>query len=280
MNKIWKGKGKKIVPLIVMFTLICVIAIVCVWVSFGRPSEIAEIGGDKNAETEQILATTVQAGETYTVPKTETYKIELYGGKGKDRDLKGSNGSKVTGYIRLVEGTILTVENYSGGKNVSYEVVGGAGVGLYVGDNLMAVAGGGRAGALVGERDKIECMDCNRIIYESEEMYQEDLYEIPLPNNVGSGNKDELIMMGLGVVFQKPELGKVFVLPNEFRCSNCRGLLFMRNYREDIYKGAGGGGTPGGQAGYGGGSFVDRLFYFDANLTIPATYDNSVVLRR
>lgn len=108
MNKIWKGKSKKsvtqnvnveaqctmpietgkskrtkiILPLIVLLALICVI--VCVWVQFGRPSEITEIGGDKNAQTEQILAATDVAATTIGTKVKATFtastgEVVIYG---------------------------------------------------------------------------------------------------------------------------------------------------------------------------------------------------------
>ena len=91
MNKIWKGKSKKsvtqnvnveaqctmpietgkskrtriILPLIVLLALICVIAIIyIIGAGLGHSSEIAEIKGDKNAQTEQILAATDVADTT------------------------------------------------------------------------------------------------------------------------------------------------------------------------------------------------------------------------
>ena len=71
-------------PLIVVLVLINIIAVICVGAPFGRPSETAEINRDVEPNKEEILAekTTVQVGETYTVPEDGIYKIELHGGKG------------------------------------------------------------------------------------------------------------------------------------------------------------------------------------------------------
>ena len=64
--------------------LINIIAVICVGEPFGRLAETAELNRDVEANKEEILAetTTVQAGETYTVPEDGIYKIELNGGKG------------------------------------------------------------------------------------------------------------------------------------------------------------------------------------------------------
>ena len=69
-------------PLIVVCVLISIIAVIRA--PFGRPSETAELNRDVEANKEEILAetTTVQAGETYTVPEDGIYKIELHGGHG------------------------------------------------------------------------------------------------------------------------------------------------------------------------------------------------------
>ena len=75
-------------PLIVVCVLISIIAVIRA--PFGRPSETAELNRDVEANKEEILAetTTVQAGETYTVPKDGIYKIELHGGKGGEPNRK------------------------------------------------------------------------------------------------------------------------------------------------------------------------------------------------
>ena len=69
-------------PLIVVLVLINIIAVICVGAPFGRPSEIAELNRDVEPNKEEILAETVQAGQTYTVPEDGIYKIELHGGHG------------------------------------------------------------------------------------------------------------------------------------------------------------------------------------------------------
>ena len=69
-------------PLIVVLVLISIIAVICVGAPFGRPQENAEISKDVETNKEEILAETVQAGETYTVPEDGIYKIELHGGHG------------------------------------------------------------------------------------------------------------------------------------------------------------------------------------------------------
>ena len=76
-------RTRVIVPLIVVLMLICVITICVIGVPFGRPQENAEISKDIETNKEEILAETVQAGETYTVPTNGIYKIELHGGHGE-----------------------------------------------------------------------------------------------------------------------------------------------------------------------------------------------------
>ena len=83
-NKIKNKRTYRYMPLIVVLVLINIIAVICVGAPFGRPSETAELNRDIETNKEEILAetTTVQAGETYTVPEDGVYKIELHGGKG------------------------------------------------------------------------------------------------------------------------------------------------------------------------------------------------------
>ena len=75
-------RTRVIVPLIVVLILISIVAVICVGAPFGRPSETAGINRDIETNKEEILAETVQAGQTYTVPEDGIYKIELHGGKG------------------------------------------------------------------------------------------------------------------------------------------------------------------------------------------------------
>ncbi len=77
-------------PLIVVLLLICVIAVICVIAPFGRPSETAELNKDIDTNEEEIsAATTVNAGETYTVSSDGIYKIELHGGHGEYAESNG-----------------------------------------------------------------------------------------------------------------------------------------------------------------------------------------------
>ena len=87
MRDIWGAQAYpsgRYMPLIVVLALISIIAVICVGAPFERPSETAELNRDVEANKEEILAetTTVQAGETYTVPEDGIYKIELHGGHG------------------------------------------------------------------------------------------------------------------------------------------------------------------------------------------------------
>ena len=101
-----------------MFVLISIIAIIYVGAPFGRPPETAELNKNIDKNEEQIsaaTATTVNAGDTYTVPKDGIYKIELHGGHGENHvEAEGGKGSKVIGYKKLSTGNILTTEVYIG----------------------------------------------------------------------------------------------------------------------------------------------------------------------
>ena len=81
-NKIKNKRTYRYMPLIIVLVLINIIAVICVGAPFGRPQENAEISKDVETNKEEILAETVQAGETYTVPEDGIYKIELHGGHG------------------------------------------------------------------------------------------------------------------------------------------------------------------------------------------------------
>jgi len=87
-NKKERKTGSKrshlVVPLIVISMLICIIVAIILGSGIGRTQENTEIGKDVEPNKEEILAetTTVQAGETYTVPEDGIYKIELHGGRG------------------------------------------------------------------------------------------------------------------------------------------------------------------------------------------------------
>ena len=82
-NKIKNKRTYRYMPLIIVLVLINIIAVICVGAPFGRPSETAELNRDIETNKEEILAETVQAGQTYTVPEDGIYKIELHGGKGE-----------------------------------------------------------------------------------------------------------------------------------------------------------------------------------------------------
>ena len=101
-------------PLIVVLMLICVAAIIyLVGAHSVRPSETAELNKDVQQDEEQISAatTTVQAGQTYIIPKDGLYKIELHGGKSTGLySSPGINGSKLTGYLKLRNGDSLVTE--------------------------------------------------------------------------------------------------------------------------------------------------------------------------
>ena len=81
-----------------------------------QPTETAEIEKQEDTNEEKISAAsvTVKAGRSYTIPKDGIYKIELHGGKSADIKLtngtiiSGNKGSKVTGYVDLLKGDILS----------------------------------------------------------------------------------------------------------------------------------------------------------------------------
>lgn len=107
MNKIRKGR---FVTLIIILILICVVPTIVLVVgqAIGRPQETAELNKEVEQQEEQISAatTTVNAGDTYTVPKTGVYKIELRGGDSGGFDsvsgwVDGLYASKISGFIRL-----------------------------------------------------------------------------------------------------------------------------------------------------------------------------------
>ncbi|MCI8833360.1 MAG: hypothetical protein HFJ19_04080 [Clostridia bacterium] len=138
MNKIRRGK---FVPLIVMLMLICVIPTIMLVVgaTIGRPQETAELNKEVEQQEEQISAatTTVNAGDTYTVPKTGLYKIELHGGKSNGFiGVSGLNGSKITGVVSLSVGDRLTAVSLAGGNGFST-----------LGENVFGSGDYGRAGS-------------------------------------------------------------------------------------------------------------------------------------
>lgn len=126
------------VPLVVMLMLICVIpTIILVGNNFGRPQETSELNKDVEQKEEQVSAASVaiSAGNTYAIEKTGIYKIELHGGRGKDgTDSTGSKGAKVTAYVKLNEGDVLTTESHTGGAKAEsgHTGAGGDGLRLYV----------------------------------------------------------------------------------------------------------------------------------------------------
>lgn len=157
-NKIKTKRTHLLVPLIVVLMIICIIAIICV-VGFGlsRPQEIGELNKDTETDEEQISAatTTVQAGETYTVPKDGIYKIELHGGHSEASTFDtGTKGSKVIGYVKLLEGDQLTTLEHKGGSGYSggasrdytrfkyYNGNGGNGLSVYRYEELLGFVSG------------------------------------------------------------------------------------------------------------------------------------------
>ena len=106
-------------PLIFILILTIIIpTIIYVGKNIIQPTETAEIEKQEDTNEEKISAekVTVNAGYSYRVPKDGIYKIELHGGKSADIKrsdgtiILGNKGSKVTGYVRLVKGDILSTE--------------------------------------------------------------------------------------------------------------------------------------------------------------------------
>ena len=86
-------------PLIVMLILITIISTILeVANSIKHQTEIAEINRDIETKKEEILAETVQAGQSYTVPENGVYKIELNGGHGNEFGKKGPQVWTVSGF--------------------------------------------------------------------------------------------------------------------------------------------------------------------------------------
>ena len=187
-------------PLIVVLILICVMpTIIIVRNGITRPQETAEINKEVEQE-EQISAetTTVEAGETYTVPKDGLYKIELHGGKSQDLvmsdgTISGWQGDKVTGYVNLKKDDSLNVLPVTGGKNL-LEIYSqgtllhwtglGAGMGIALelngvggfGTYGIAFASGGPGMTLNMSQNSFFCANCG---YVQGSASQDALVEIP-----------------------------------------------------------------------------------------------------
>lgn len=183
MNRIRKGR---IVALIIILILICVVpTILLVWMHIVHPQETAELNKEVEQQEEKIEAatTTVQAGDTYTVPKTGLYKIELHGGNGGSTTrFTGAKGSKVTGYVNLTEGEKLLTENHIGGEGLSsnyfvgdqYNGRGGDGLSLHLldmdNDVLLGYVSGGYAASLYDIKHKacgrVDCSEVANIYFD------------------------------------------------------------------------------------------------------------------
>ena len=143
-------------PLIVVLMLICIIpTIILVWNEIGCPQETAELNKNIEQKEEQISAATVQAGQSYTVPTTGVYKIEMHGGMstGLTGYYKGLKGSKISGYIALSSGSTLETTVATGYSGISFS----SPVGSYQhdlmgagGDGLILAVNGTRIGAVSG----------------------------------------------------------------------------------------------------------------------------------
>lgn len=124
--------------------------------SFTTCGAAARMTGPTSTECTSAYSGTTLAGEvsvasgiqSWTVPKTGTYRIEAYGAKGGGA--KGGSGARIRGDFKLTEGTTLyVIVGQEGGvtTQASY-YVGGGGGGSYVYTNASAttpllVAGGG-----------------------------------------------------------------------------------------------------------------------------------------
>ena len=149
-NQIKNKRTYILMPLIFMLILTIIIPTI-IYVGkniIQQPTETAEIEKQEDTNEEKISAetVTVNAGDSYTVPKDGIYKIELHGGKSADIELTdgtiipGNKGSKVTGYVSLSKGKLLHIVSLEGGNNlVPYELnnrdmdfSGASGVGLFL----------------------------------------------------------------------------------------------------------------------------------------------------
>ena len=144
-----------------------------------QPTETAEIEKQEESEEEKISAetVTVNAGDSYTVPKDGIYKIELHGGTTEDFKItddtiiSGSKGSKVTGYKRLKKGTLLSAVKYLGGgqdkvpdAEVYPAIPGGAnGVGVVADRVIFGVCFSEHLGFRLMERDSFVSMGILRL---------------------------------------------------------------------------------------------------------------------
>ena len=156
-------------PLIVMFVLISIIAAICVGAPFGRPSETAELNKNIDKNGEQIsaaTATTVNAGQTYTVPETGIYKIELHGGHGVGvYGAVGGRGGKVTGYIMLSTNDKLETDSREGGKPAS-SAAGKGGNSIHINLNGTMIMGAGAGAGNSFSTGKGKCLSCGYVVPE------------------------------------------------------------------------------------------------------------------
>ena len=142
-----------IVPLIIMLILVTIISTILeVANKIKHQTEIAEINRDIETKEEEILARTINPGETYTVPEDGMYKITVTSGNGGDfSSYKGEKGRTVTGYVTLSAGEKLVADCESGGRGLlnkdmkDYIAGGGSGYGVWRQDDdkpMILVRGG------------------------------------------------------------------------------------------------------------------------------------------
>ena len=174
-NKIKNKRTYRYMPLIVVLVLINIIAVICVGAPFRRLQETAKLNKDIEPEEGHIsAATTVQAGQSYTVPTTGLYKIEMHGGMstGLTGYYKGLNGSKISGYIMLGEGDTLGTTVASGNSGISFTSpvgsyqhdfmgAGGNGLILYHNENKIGAVSGAPGLSCSFEYSWGWCPKCN-----------------------------------------------------------------------------------------------------------------------
>ncbi len=107
-----------IVPLMVMLILVTIISTILeVANNIKHQTEIAEINRDIETKEEEILAQTINPGETYTVTEDGMYKITVTSGNGGDfLSYKGEKGRTVTGYVMLSAREVLIADGEMGGS--------------------------------------------------------------------------------------------------------------------------------------------------------------------
>ena len=115
-----------------------------------QPTETAEIEKQEDTNEEKISAetVTVNAGDSYTVPKDGIYEIELHGGKSADIEINretilGNKGGRVSGILKLNKGNVLFSNCYKGKFGSNSYRASGDGICVKVANEVICYASGG-----------------------------------------------------------------------------------------------------------------------------------------